>query len=70
MNLLMTFNYYLSKSLNHMLDVQVVHTVFEGRLHSQVRCLECKNVSSTFEPFWDLSLEFPERYHNCSSNTW
>lgn len=26
-------------------------------------CLSCDNRSNTIEPFWDLSLEFPERYH-------
>uniref|UniRef100_W5MRW2 USP domain-containing protein n=1 Tax=Lepisosteus oculatus TaxID=7918 RepID=W5MRW2_LEPOC len=29
----------------------------------QVTCLACDNKSNTIEPFWDLSLEFPERYH-------
>lgn len=29
----------------------------------QVTCLSCKRKSNTVEPFWDLSLEFPERYH-------
>lgn len=47
--------------------LKVVETVFEGRLKSEVRCLECGNVSSTVEPFWDLSLEFPERYHKISA---
>lgn len=30
----------------------------------QVTCLSCKHKSNTVEPFWDLSLEFPERYHS------
>lgn len=25
--------------------------------------MSCKRKSNTVEPFWDLSLEFPERYH-------
>lgn len=29
----------------------------------QVTCLACDHRSNTVEPFWDLSLEFPERYH-------
>ncbi|KAJ0068706.1 hypothetical protein NL108_010780, partial [Boleophthalmus pectinirostris] len=29
-----------------------------------VTCLSCKHKSNTIEPFWDLSLEFPERYHS------
>lgn len=31
---------------------------------TQVTCLSCKHKSNTVEPFWDLSLEFPERYHS------
>lgn len=30
----------------------------------QVTCLACDHRSNTVEPFWDLSLEFPERYHS------
>ncbi|XP_078488063.1 zinc finger protein 3 [Ciona intestinalis] len=48
---------------------KVVHAVFEGKLHSMVKCLECGNISSTIEPFWDLSLEFPQRYH-VNAYTW
>ncbi|XP_039262581.2 ubiquitin carboxyl-terminal hydrolase 44-like [Styela clava] len=47
--------------------LEVVQKVFEGQLKSRVRCLECGHVSSTVEPFWDLSLEFPERYHKINS---
>lgn len=32
-------------------------------MNLQVTCLSCKRKSNTVEPFWDLSLEFPERYH-------
>uniref|UniRef100_A0A4W3J851 Ubiquitin carboxyl-terminal hydrolase n=1 Tax=Callorhinchus milii TaxID=7868 RepID=A0A4W3J851_CALMI len=45
--------------------LSVVNTIFHGQLLSQVTCLVCDNKSNTVEPFWDLSLEFPERYH-CS----
>ncbi|XP_019400613.1 PREDICTED: ubiquitin carboxyl-terminal hydrolase 44 [Crocodylus porosus] len=45
--------------------LNVVNTIFHGQLLSQVTCLACDNKSNTIEPFWDLSLEFPERYH-CS----
>lgn len=31
---------------------------------SQVTCITCNYKSNTIEPFWDLSLEFPERYHS------
>jgi len=29
----------------------------------QVRCLSCGYTSRMCEPFMDLSLEFPDRYH-------
>ncbi|KAM7179701.1 ubiquitin carboxyl-terminal hydrolase 44 isoform 2-T5 [Macrochelys suwanniensis] len=45
--------------------LNVVNTIFHGQLLSQVTCLACDNKSNTIESFWDLSLEFPERYH-CS----
>ena len=32
----------------------------------QVTCLACDHRSNTVESFWDLSLEFPERYHRNS----
>ncbi|CAG5981228.1 unnamed protein product [Menidia menidia] len=43
--------------------LKVLNTIFHGQLLSQVTCLSCKHKSNTVEPFWDLSLEFPERYH-------
>lgn len=39
---------------------------FLSSSHSQVTCLACDHRSNTVEPFWDLSLEFPERYHSNS----
>lgn len=38
-------------------------------LPPQVTCLACEQRSNTVEPFWDLSLEFPERYHSNSRET-
>ncbi|XP_052431864.1 ubiquitin carboxyl-terminal hydrolase 44 [Carassius gibelio] len=49
--------------------LSVVNTIFHGQLLSQVRCLACDHRSNTIEPFWDLSLEFPERYHCNSKDT-
>ncbi|KAM3858940.1 ubiquitin carboxyl-terminal hydrolase 44 [Diretmus argenteus] len=46
--------------------LNVVNTIFHGQLLSQVTCLSCDHRSNTVEPFWDLSLEFPERYHRNS----
>ncbi|XP_076015956.1 ubiquitin carboxyl-terminal hydrolase 44 isoform X2 [Genypterus blacodes] len=46
--------------------LNVVNTIFHGQLLSQVTCLACDHLSVTVEPFWDLSLEFPERYHSNS----
>ncbi|KAM5262640.1 ubiquitin carboxyl-terminal hydrolase 49 [Ctenodactylus gundi] len=43
--------------------LKVVNTIFHGQLLSQVTCVTCNYKSNTIEPFWDLSLEFPERYH-------
>uniref|UniRef100_A0A3P8UZW0 Ubiquitin carboxyl-terminal hydrolase n=1 Tax=Cynoglossus semilaevis TaxID=244447 RepID=A0A3P8UZW0_CYNSE len=46
--------------------LSVVNTIFHGQLLSQVTCLACSHRSNTVESFWDLSLEFPERYHSNS----
>jgi ubiquitin carboxyl-terminal hydrolase 2/21 len=35
--------------------------VFCGQLYSQVRCKSCKHVSSTFDPFFDLSIPVPSK---------
>ncbi|KAE8615401.1 hypothetical protein XENTR_v10008506 [Xenopus tropicalis] len=43
--------------------LNIVNNIFHGQLLSQVTCLACDHKSNTIEPFWDLSLEFPERYH-------
>jgi len=30
---------------------------------AQTECLACDNVSKTYEPFMDLSLDFSKQYH-------
>ncbi|XP_054032457.1 ubiquitin carboxyl-terminal hydrolase 49 isoform X2 [Dryobates pubescens] len=37
---------------------------FLCELLDKVTCITCNYKSNTVEPFWDLSLEFPERYHS------
>lgn len=34
----------------------IIHRIFTGRLQSDVRCTACNYVSTTIDPFWDLSL--------------
>lgn len=34
-----------------------IHQVFGGHLRSRVKCLNCKAVSDTFDPFLDITLE-------------
>ncbi|XP_037259045.1 ubiquitin carboxyl-terminal hydrolase 36 isoform X2 [Falco rusticolus] len=38
----------------------LIHQIYGGYLRSCVRCLECKSVSDTYDPFLDLSLEIME----------
>ncbi|XP_019587712.2 ubiquitin carboxyl-terminal hydrolase 44 isoform X1 [Rhinolophus sinicus] len=49
--------------------LNVVNNIFHGQLISQVTCLACDNKSNTIESFWDLSLEFPERYQCSGKDT-
>lgn len=39
----------------------IVSELFEGKIISQVQCLECKNVSTTTESFLHLSLPIPSK---------
>ncbi|XP_077986506.1 ubiquitin carboxyl-terminal hydrolase 44-like [Glandiceps talaboti] len=52
----------LSAKTAALMPSQIISTSFQGELVSQVTCLSCSNKSNTYEPYWDLSLEFPERY--------
>lgn len=44
--------------------VHVPNFICVPTFHPQVTCITCNYKSNTVEPFWDLSLEFPERYHS------
>jgi len=41
----------------------VLVDTFAGQLKSCVKCGKCGHVSTVFDPFWDLSLPIPEKYH-------
>jgi len=38
----------------------IVHRVFSGGLRSDVTCVKCGNVSTSYEPFFDISLDIPK----------
>lgn len=42
----------------------IVHMTFGATLRSEVRCMACSNVSKSFDPCLDLSLEIPEASRN------
>lgn len=35
----------------------VSHKIFMGQLQSNLVCEQCNNISTTYDPFWDISLE-------------
>jgi len=37
----------------------IVDTIFTGKLQSDVVCQVCQGVSTTIDPFWDISLDLP-----------
>ncbi|XP_063703398.1 ubiquitin carboxyl-terminal hydrolase Usp2 isoform X2 [Culicoides brevitarsis] len=37
----------------------VIKDLFVGQLKSTLKCTECGNTSTTFDPFWDLSVSLP-----------
>ena len=54
-----------SSSCHITIPSQIIPNLFEGQLHSEVKYLTCGHTSVTMETFWDLSIDFPERYiHN------
>ena len=34
-----------------------IHRIFTGHLRSDLKCLGCGNISTTVDPFWDISLD-------------
>lgn len=41
----------------------IIDQIFTGMLQSDVVCQECKGVSTTIDPFWDISLDLGETAH-------
>jgi ubiquitin carboxyl-terminal hydrolase 22/27/51 len=35
----------------------IIDRIFTGGLQSDVTCTQCRNVSTTVDPFWDISLD-------------
>eukprot|EP01135_Chromosphaera_perkinsii_P007542 Nk52_evm26s913 gene=Nk52_evmTU26s913 len=35
----------------------IIHRIFTGHLRSDLKCLGCGNISTTVDPFWDISLD-------------
>jgi len=46
-------------SLNPANCTCIVDSIFTGKLQSDVVCQVCKGVSTTVDPFWDISLDLP-----------
>lgn len=43
----------------------IIDQIFTGRLQSDVVCQSCKGVSTTIDPFWDISLDLGEVHNGC-----
>lgn len=41
----------------------IIDQIFTGGLQSDVVCQACKGVSTTIDPFWDISLDLGEAHH-------
>lgn len=50
-----------AKVMNGM-NANMVHRIFGGTLQNEVRCLICGTESIKLDPFFDLSLDIPQRY--------
>lgn len=38
----------------------IIKELFEGKLETSIKCLECKTISNTIQPFFHLVLNFPD----------
>ncbi|QQP50263.1 Ubiquitinyl hydrolase 1, partial [Caligus rogercresseyi] len=47
----------------------IVDTIFTGKLQSDVVCQNCKGVSTTIDPFWDISLDLPAATPSSSNSS-
>lgn len=43
----------------------IIDQIFTGRLQSDVVCQACGGVSTTIDPFWDISLDLGEVHNGC-----
>jgi ubiquitin C-terminal hydrolase len=58
MSTLLKSNYYSQVHLSS--NSSIITDVFCGQQISTFQCLDCNKVSTSFEPFYDISLPFPE----------
>uniref|UniRef100_A0A915JTJ8 Ubiquitin carboxyl-terminal hydrolase n=1 Tax=Romanomermis culicivorax TaxID=13658 RepID=A0A915JTJ8_ROMCU len=43
------------------MDDSKIVDIFVGQLKSELKCTSCGHVSTTYDPFWDLSLPIPQQ---------
>jgi len=41
----------------------IIDRLFTGQLQSDLTCTKCGRVSTTVDPYWDISLELNGQYH-------
>uniref|UniRef100_A0A914DHB0 Ubiquitin carboxyl-terminal hydrolase n=2 Tax=Acrobeloides nanus TaxID=290746 RepID=A0A914DHB0_9BILA len=46
----------------------IIDRLFTGQLQSDLTCGKCGNVSTTVDPYWDISLELLTAHHDHSNN--
>lgn len=47
----------------------IIDRIFTGGLQSQLKCQVCNSVSTTIDPFWDISLDLGNSLNNNSGKT-